>query len=153
MMTGKRNSREIGYSNRQQGETTQNLVANRMKQLGFEAVEMIETGWKVLWKGKKPIKAWPTHKVMGDIRAVLPGGRAVLVEVKSHKDRLPFSAIKQHQVKNLNLYAKIGAVALLAWVDNEIYIMQWPIPNFGPRKSIRPEMARRLAITSLDDLK
>ena len=141
-----------GKVNQERGETAEIYVATTMRGMGFVAVEKIQTGWKVIWKNHRPVSAWPIEKVMGDIRALMPDGRGVLVEVKDRRDKLIFSDLKKHQVEALNIYADNGAVALLAWVADSIYIMQWPITGFGPRKSLTPQQASQLAIVDISQI-
>jgi len=93
-------------------------------------------------RGKRVFKA----KVAGDIRAIVPGtGQSVLAEVKTvEKDRLYFSKLRKHQVANLDIHTGFGGLSLLVWITyGKVFTMQWPIPGFKPRTSIRFEDAHR----------
>lgn len=147
-------ARQQGHENQKQGERVEVWVKHALEDLGFKQVSRIQTGWKVLWRNKKPINAWPIAKVAADFTAVLPGGQAVICEVKSRPDTLQWSALDNHQVENLNTYSSLGALSLLAWHnsnDDEIYVMKWPIfgrffktkppSHFGSRMAIREDIA------------
>ena len=113
---------------------------------GVEMVEKIGT----------PIKAVPVpgrrgiyhviwgQKVSGDHMGILSGsGRRVLAETKTitDRDRLRWSDLRSHQPARLDENNAFGGVSLLVWVHHEIYILRWPVPGFGPRKSITLDYA------------
>jgi hypothetical protein len=91
------------------------------------------------------------EKVSGDHRGILPGGRSVLAETKTIRDRpLRWSDFREHQPERLDAHADAGGVSLVVWVnDDGAYIMRWPIPGFGPGKSIDLKRARELEIAKV----
>lgn len=137
------------------GDLGQIQATRALRALGLLCIEKIGTPVKLA-----PARIPGTYrvtwgeKVAGDHRAVLPGGRSVLVETK-HDDgnSLGWARLRPHQPSKLSEHAEAGGVSLLVWVhEGEIFIMQWPIPNFGPRKGISLSFAAELNIQSLDDL-
>jgi len=84
-------------------------------------------------------------RLPGDYRGVVGNGRSVLVEVKHITDRntLRWSDLRPGQAASLTEHAKAGGLSLLVWVHDDIYVLEWPIDGFKPRKSISLEMARR----------
>jgi hypothetical protein len=150
----------IGRRNRKAGEEAEELVADRMRALGMLCVERIKTGFRVRRAPAIPhcggrtkiVGASPTGRVMGDFRAVVPGGRAVLVEVKRRPDRLRWSNLKNHQRAALDAYRQAGALALLAWVHARgLAVMRWPLPACLFRKgaSLSPQDADALNIGAI----
>ena len=104
----------------------------------------IHTGMK--FNGKTWIHA---ESVDGDISGMAPNGKALLAECKSCAERLVFSALQSHQVKNLNETHENNGLAFLCWreeISNQFFIMKWPIDGFKPRSSITIEKAAALAI-------
>jgi len=89
------------------------------------------------------------NKVSGDTRGLIAGsGRSVLVETKTVLDHnLRWSNLRKHQPGRLDAHAEAGGLSLLAWLHaTGLYLMQWPVPGFGLRKSITPEQAASLDI-------
>lgn len=85
--------------------------------------------------------------VSGDWRGVWMDGASVLAEIKTAFDRnLRWSDLREHQPGALSAHAEL-AMTLLVWVSSAgVFVMRWPIPDFGPGKSITIEMARELDI-------
>jgi hypothetical protein len=142
------------------GKAGQEVAAAALRRVGVECVEKIGTPVKVIPRGiylRQPTYQviWG-EKVSGDHHGILPGGRAVLAETKTILDRnLQWSDLREHQPEALSRYAEFGGLALLVWVHSTgVYVMQWPVPGFGPRKSISPDRARELDVNDLlvDDL-
>lgn len=137
------------------GELGQEQTRRALIGLGLLCVEKIGT----------PVKLSPARipgtfrvvygeKVAGDHRAVIPGGRSVLVESK-HCDHnsLGWSALRPHQPRKLTEHAEAGGVSLLVWVhDGRVFILRWPVPGFGPGKGISLAQASELDIKSLEGL-
>lgn len=123
------------------GETGENMVHRTLIDCGFRLVEKVNTPWKVIWANKRVVSAFPVKKVSGDFRAVGPGGRSVLVEVKYREEgNLRFSDFQPHQHAALNEHADATAITMVAWVRGaEIKFYDWPIPGFGPGKSLKWE--------------
>lgn len=93
--------------------------------------------------------------VSGDIRAIDPDtGRSVLAEVKTYEhDRLQYSVLKKHQHEALRNHTRFNGISFLIWVHpQEIFIMQYPIPGFEPRKSLTLEMARKYTINRIEEM-
>ncbi len=77
----------INRRNRKAGYSSEEAAAAQLRAMGFHMVEPIQTGWRVVRdRHGHIVKAFPLEKVSGDIRAVAPGGKSVLVEVKE-RDR------------------------------------------------------------------
>ena len=128
------------------GSAGEEQAALALRRLGIEMVEEIATPVIVSRASGKPvIVAWK-EPVSGDHRGILPGGRSVLVETKTIHDRnLRWSDLREHQPGRLDRHADLGGLSLLVWVHSSgIYIMVWPVPGFGPGRSIEPRRAERL---------
>lgn len=122
------------------GEVVEGVVRSALAKR-FAHVQRIETGWKVLFRSGRPIKAWPIASVAGDFRAVERGtGRSVLIEVKAvSADRLIFSRLEKHQVEALNKHAAAGGLSILATYHvptGQLALREWPIQGFQPRTSL-----------------
>ena len=132
-----------GRANRNQGEIGQDIARYTLKQMGIEMVEPVYTPWKVLFKTvggrRKVVEAFPLQKVSGDFRGVAPGGRSVLVEVKSRttRDTLRWSDLEPHQRDALQEHCDWGGLSLVCWVidSGECLVMEWPIPGLQKGKS------------------
>jgi len=146
-------NRSRGKQNKRLGKSSEDAVLLRLLALGIQQVCKIETGWTVIFKMGKPVKAFPIAKVAGDFRGILPGGRSVLVESKAHmgKDHnLRWSDFDEHQFANLMQHHVFGGLSLVAYTNPYgLEIMRWPIPSFAQGKSIDPITARVLNLTRL----
>jgi len=134
-------SRTTNKRNRKRGFSVEQAAAKQLRMLGLRMVEPIETGWRIIRdRNGKIINAFPVEKVSGDIRAIIPGGTSVLVEVKERDRNLRWSDFEAHQRDALTEHAELGGVSLVMWLHNGwFYTFCWPIPNFGPRKSLSIE--------------
>jgi hypothetical protein len=137
-----------------QGRVGQEHAAAALRRIGVKCVEKIGTPVRLVPVVKKPgayFVYWE-EKVSGDHRGILPGGRSVLAETKSIYDKnLTWSDLRPHQPDRLDDHAAMGGLTLLVWVSSRgVFIMQWPVPGFGPGKGITLEQAKKLDITSLD---
>jgi len=124
------------------GKRSEKLAERYLKSLGLLHVEPIETGWVILRSGNRIKSAFPKKKVSGDFIAMEPEtARLVHIEVKHRQaDRLPWSVFEDHQIEKMNAKTEDGALCLVLWVRGmEIKSLRWPIPGFGPRKSIKWE--------------
>jgi hypothetical protein len=67
-----------------------------------------------------------------------------MAEVKTiDQHNLRWSDFRPHQPAALTEHADLGGLTLVIWVyGNEQFVLSWPIPGFGPGKSISPEWAR-----------
>ena len=129
----------IGRQSQAQGAAAEDAVVPALRRYGCRMIERIHTPWKVLWKDGKPVKAWTVESVSGDYRAVCEDGRSVLVEVKSRKGRLVWSALEAHQVEALDWHSHLGGLSLLVWLDTatgRVHVFEWPIDHFGPGTSL-----------------
>lgn len=130
-----------GARNKAQGERTERLTKQALEANGVGMVERIETGFGIVRRGKRIVSAYPKARVSGDFRGVL-NGRSVLCEAKHREGRLQYSALEQHQREALTAHAELGGLSLVAWDTGEdLFLMQWPIEGFGPRKSMTAEIA------------
>ena len=137
--------RQRARRNAKVGISTEEEVCVLMRRLGFVMVEPIERAWKVVRSGGKITRAFPAKKVSGDISAMTLAGKKVLVEVKSRstinskgEPVLRYSALEPHQIEALDTVQKHKGLAILAWYKgpNEIALLDWPVPGFGPGKSL-----------------
>jgi len=138
------------------GKIGQEHAAAALRRLGVNMVEKIGTPVKLIparVKGTYSV-VWG-EKVSGDHRGILEDGTSVLAETKTIMERnLAWSDLREHQPERLNQHADFGGVSLLVWVHSTgVYVMRWPVPGFGPRKSITPERAQELELTSLRENK
>lgn len=114
--------------------------------LGLEFIEKIGTPVKTLTVRGAPKGLYKViwgERVAGDHRAMFPNGRSVLIEVKTILDRnLVWSDLRDHQPMKLQQHADFNGLSLLVWVhDFGVYVMQFPVPGFGPGKGITPAQA------------
>jgi len=157
-MAGKSKSK-LGRQSVMKGKKGQAIALTEMRRIGF--LECQEIATPVVYVRTRLIDQIPYHQVAykervnGDITAFLPNGVGVVCEVKTKTDgNLTWSIMQkhgEHQATNLDRISKIG-VALVAWVCavDECYLLQWPIPGFGPgRDSISIEDAAKLSIKFL----
>lgn len=134
------------------GKIGQEQAAAALRRIGVNMVEKIGTPVKIIparVKGTYTV-VWG-EKVSGDHRGILADGTSVLAETKTIMDRnLVWSDLREHQPERLDQHAEFGGVSLLVWVHNSgIYVMRWPVPGFGPRKSITPEQAQQIDVMEL----
>ncbi len=123
-----------GRVNKIRGDQAEAVVAYHLHRLGLLAISRHETGWRVQRVGGRIVSATPMGKVCGDFRAVVPGGRSVLVEVK-RRAVLRLSDFQPHSRKALDDHAQAGGLSLIAWVkpSHGVAFMVWG--------SILPRMA------------
>ncbi len=138
----------INRRNRKAGYSSEEAAAAQLRAMGFRMVEPIQTGWRVVRDRQgRIVRAFPLEKVSGDIRAVAPGGRSVLVEVKERDRNLRWSDFEPHQRQALDEHAALGGLSLVVWLyQGQFYVLHWPISDFGPRKSISPERGEQLTM-------
>lgn len=145
------------------GKHGQQEVASLLSGWGLAMVESIGTPVKLIpFSGRKDVfrVIWG-ETVSGDHRAILPGGRSVLIETKTVYDRnLRFSDLRSHQPERLSLHAGIGGLSLLCWVSgmlkSDIYVMEWGghgIEGFTHGKSISTEQAKILSDKTTHELR
>lgn len=131
------------------GKMGQEQAASALRRLGVNMVEKIGTPTKLIpARVKGTFKVIWGERVSGDHRGILENGISVLAETKTILDsNLKWSDFRDHQPGALDAHHSYGGVSLVVWVhDSGIYVMRWPIPGFGPRKSITPEQAAALQI-------
>jgi hypothetical protein len=131
------------------GKAGEELAESVLRSLGIEQIERVSTPVKLIPSNYPGLfKVIFGEKVIGDRRGILPGGRSVLIEVKTIIDRnLQWSDLRPHQPEGLTLHAQLGGMSLLVWVHQSgVYVMRWPMNGFGPGKSIDPEKAERESV-------
>lgn len=146
-----------GRGNRNQGEVGQHIARYILSQMGLGMIEPIHTPWKVLFKTvggrRKVVDAFPLEKVSGDFRPIAPGGRSVLVEVKSRttRDTFRWSDLEPHQHRALQEHYDWGGLSLVCWVidSGECLVMEWPIPGLQKGKSITWDDAVEMQFTGI----
>jgi hypothetical protein len=116
-----------GRKNKIIGDHAEKVVAYHLHRIGLLAIVRLETGWRVQRAGGKIIGATPLAKVSGDFRAVVPGGRSVLVEVKRRAGVLRVSDFQPHSREALAAHAEAGGLSLVAWVNDthEVVVFCW----------------------------
>ncbi len=137
------------------GAIGERLALGHLRALGIEA-ERIETGWHVKYQGGQFVGAAPVAPVLADIVGVYRG-RAVLVEVKltpPDTDRLIWSRLDPHQIRNLDRWQTAGANVLVAWVRGLacLFVPWRAAPGWGPRHSLPWETALKLAWNPMHEL-
>ncbi len=138
------------------------VVALRLRSIGFVCVAKIETGWHII---RKPVKdarggmvsrivgASPIRNVAGDLRAMVPGsGRSVLCEVKKRAESLSWSHFEDHQRYRLTEHANAGGISLIAWVSPwGAAVMRWPVSGFGHGEPLHWAGAQMRALNTLPE--
>lgn len=119
------------------GQEAEDKVAIALMRRGFRLVEKVEVPFGVTQDGRRYAK----RKVSGDYRATEPGsGRSVLVESKAYDERLPWSALKPHQVRALDEHMTANGITEVAWTDRgSLRFIPWSLfrkIGFGDRKSV-----------------
>lgn len=123
MNTGRR-SQKVG----KQGE---DLAALELRKLGYLRIFKLNEA--------RTAKGIRVRNVPGDYSAIeAKTMRSVLVEVKAtESDRILFSRLKKHQVRELNEHTEIGAPGLLVLVfKDSVHVLSWPIEGFEHGTSI-----------------
>lgn len=117
-----------GRVNKIRGDHAEAVVAYHLHRMGFLAIVRLETGWRVKRAGGKIIGATPMAKVTGDFRAVVPGGRSVLIEVKRRTGVLRYSHFQLHNRLAMDNHAAAGGLSMVAWVAPQgVAIFGWDI--------------------------
>lgn len=140
---------------KKRGNLAEQQVQRLMHYNGYSHIEKVHDAWRPIQpltdakgnrQGGKWICVMTTGTLSGDLRAVAPGGRSVLVEVKARDGNLIYSTLQEHQRKSLDAHARAGGLSLVAWVaDHGTYFIEWPIEGFIPRSSIDATWAARIA--------
>ena len=104
-----------GRANHKKGDKAEEQVMRLMRTMGFKCCRLIHTGWRIHRVGGKIVSATPKAAVVGDIAAIMPGGRSVLVEVKNRPERLSYGDIEEHQHEALTEHRNNGGLSLIAW--------------------------------------
>lgn len=131
------------------GQHGQDLAAATLRGLGIRMVEKIGTPVhlipsRVHMRGEsQTYQVIYGEKVSGDHRGILPGGRSVLVEVKTILDRnLRWSDLREHQPERLTEHADLGGLSLLVWIHHTgVYVMRFPMDGFKRGNSLTIAMA------------
>lgn len=134
----------MSRSEQQIGKGGENAARLALLASGVLMVEKIGTPVRLLPAGRHGIfKVIFGERVSGDHRGIMPDGRSVLAETKTILERnLAWSDLREHQPDKLQEHADYHGLSLLVWVHmTGVYIMEWPVPGFGPRKSITIEFA------------
>ena len=134
-----------------QGDVGQGVAALALSLAGVLQVEKIGTPVRLIPVPSARPNVYQVifgEKVSGDHRGILPGGRSVLAETKTHDEpTLPWSMLRPHQPERLTAHHDAGGLSLLVWVHcDTAYILRWPVPGFGPRGSIALDYAKRAAL-------
>lgn len=105
-------------------------------------------------RGVAMVRSIPTLKRAGryvrttaaDTIGIIPGtGQSVIMEIKAYDGVLQWSALRDDQHQRLAEHSQYGGISLIGWVNGkDVYIMQYPVAGFAPRRSITPEMAQNL---------
>jgi len=143
------------------GKKGEEWARKDLTRLGVLCVSPRATPFRII--ATKPGSQWVriirSEKVSGDLDGHRSDGVHILAEVKTtNGGNLTWSLLTkhgEHQAENLDRHAR-HAIALVVWVrlPDEIFILDWPIPGFGPGRggSISPEQARKLSIKTKGDL-
>lgn len=131
-----------GRKNKILGDHAEKVVAYHLHRIGLLAVVRLETGWRVQRAGGKIIGASPLAKVTGDFRAVVPGGRSVLVEVKRRAGALRVSDFQPHSCQALAAHAEAGGLSLVAWVNDSHHVVVFCWGALALAKSLAWDMAQ-----------
>jgi hypothetical protein len=136
------------------GKHGQELAQATLRRMGVKMVEQIGTPVHLIphLRDKGYYRVIFGEKVSGDHRGITFGGISVLVETKTilGRETLRWSDFREHQPGRLSEHHDEGGLSLVAWVsDIGVFVLRWPIPGFGPGKSINFERARELEITEI----
>jgi len=153
------NRSRISSRANKKGRAGEKIANSALERIGCLMVEEIGTPFKIIgrkvFNGQTWLQGFWKSKVSGDRRCVRQDGISVLVETKMITDRsLRWSDFKEHQPDRLDQHAQY-AISLVVWVRDvyEVFILQWPIPGFGPGQGITPERAQELTIDDVNQCK
>lgn len=139
------------------GKHGQLQAGHALSMIGIEMVEQIGSPVRLVPSGRNDntFRVIWGEKVSGDHRGILMGGRSVLAETKTILDRnLTWSDLREHQPGRLDSHKSFGGLSLLVWVHSSgVYIMEWPIKDFGPHKGLTPARASQLNLTGIELIK
>ena len=129
-----------GRKNHKNGDKAQLIAERVMRELGFNMVERVETGFKLIRTGKRITGAFPCSKVSGDIRAIGDGGKAILCEVKYREGKLKWSDFEEHQLEAMQATKEAGGEAFVVWVASfipeRVYLLHYPFQCLRKGKAI-----------------
>lgn len=156
------NSHAAALSNNR-GELGEAIARAALAHMGYINIKKgrgkwLVTGWVNRAEWIAHVVADPEQKINPDWQAIEPTtGRAVWAEVKARADRLPYSALKDHQRSGLDNHGQNNGIALLVWVDPTaaaVAVFNWPIQGFKPGSSLSLETAAAQAVyfNSFDQL-
>jgi hypothetical protein len=143
------------------GKAGEQMAISALHQIGVEQIEKIGTPVTTIRnKQGKISNVFYGEPVAADFRGVYPVdlyphttnpaqiGQSVMAEVKTILDRnLIWSDFRPHQPAALSEHVQFGGMSLVVWVHSTgIYVMRWPIYEFGPGNGITPAEAQCLKI-------
>lgn len=141
----------LGTLSQKRGDAGEDIAALQLSLSGFEMVEKIHTGWRIIrWLDRTKMIAHvvPFKKVSADYNAIYPRtGQRVLVEVKTNdKIRLTYTTLKEHQHLRLQENITYGGISLLIWVNwGTVHVMDYSKltqQGFKKRSSINLAMTQ-----------
>lgn len=127
------------------GELGEAMARAALAQMGYTNIKKGRGKWHVTgWINRAEwiarVVADPEQKNSPDWQAIEPTtGRAVWAEVKARVDRLPYSALKDHQRSGLDNHKANNGIALLVWVNpsaGTVAVLNWPVTGFEPGSSL-----------------
>ena len=140
--------------NQREGDEAQAIVERFMREVGYKRVERVETGFSLVRRNGTIIGAHPKRAVSGDIKAIGPKGKSVLVEVKHRPAKpngrlvLTWNDFEEHQIEALDGFTEAKGWAFVAWVTSlypaRLFWLLWPIPGFRKGKGLTAEMAAKI---------
>ena len=156
----------MGKKSQTIGASGENLAKLRLHGIGVDMVEKIGTPMKLLalstriqsslrrmgCNPKNVFRIVFGEKVSGDHRGIISeSGKSVLAETKTILDRnLRWSDLRKHQPERLDVHHLYGGISLLVWITNDgVYVMEWPVPGFGPGRSISLDRAKELEVDDI----
>ena len=158
----------MGRKSQSLGAGGERLASSRLYGIGVDMVEKIGTPVKLMALSPRvmaSLRRMRVHgniysvvfgeRVSGDHRGIIAGtGQSVLAESKTILDRnLRWSDLRPHQPDRLDQHRTYGGISLLVWItSNGVYVMEWPIPGFGPGKSITLEQAQEIEINDIKQI-
>lgn len=135
----------MSRAQQRQGKAGEQIARAALARYDVQMLERIGTPVRIIAQKGEWVRIAYGEKVAGDYRGILRGGRSVLVEVKTTEHNLRWSDFREHQPGALDEHSRFGGLTLVVWVCGmSVYVLEWPIPGFGPGKSITPEQAERL---------
>lgn len=119
---------QVNYANRGMGlETLIEYANEQYSRKGIATIQKVATPWKVIWKGKQVVSAYPEKKSTVDFIGIHKS-KCIAFDAKETelKTRFPLANIEQHQIDFMRKWEEHGGIAFFLInfkAHNKIYYL------------------------------